>query len=38
MNISMNNGRVIINGKEFKGNNLVIKDNKVTVDGKTQDG
>ena len=38
MNINMNNGRVVIDGKEFKGNNVVIRNGKVIVDGKTQDG
>ena len=38
MNISMNNGRVVIDGKELKGNNVVIRNGKVIVDGETQDG
>lgn len=39
MNINMSgNGRVVIDGREFKGNNIQIKDNKVIVDGRTQKG
>ncbi len=37
MNISMNNGRVVIDGKEFQGSNVIIQNGKVVVDGKTQD-
>ena len=38
MNINMNNGRVVIDGKEFSGSNISIKNGKVTVDGVKQDG
>jgi len=39
MNINMSgSGRVVIDGKEFTGNNIQIRNNKVIVDGKTQDG
>ena len=39
MNIKMTgNGRVVVDGREFVGNNVSIKNGKVIVDGKTQDG
>ena len=39
MNINMSgSGRVVIDGKEFSGSNISINGNKVTVDGKVQDG
>lgn len=38
MNLNMNGGRVVIDGREFKGNNIKINGNKVIVDGVTQDG
>lgn len=39
MNISMKGGRVVIDGREFKGGNLQIDGNgKVIVDGVVQDG
>ena len=31
-------GRVVIDGKEFKGSNIRISNNKVTVDGVAQGG
>ena len=38
MKISMNNGRVEIDGKSFVGQNIQISGNKVLVDGKAQAG
>lgn len=38
MNISMNSGRVVIDGKEFQGKNVSIRNGKIIIDGKTQDG
>jgi hypothetical protein len=38
MQINMKNGRVVIDGKEFRGNNVSIINGKVTVDGIKQDG
>ena len=38
MNISMKNGKCVIDGKSFTGNNISINGNKVIVDGVTQDG
>ncbi len=37
MNIS-GSGRIVIDGKEYNGNNVSIKGNKVIIDGKAQDG
>lgn len=37
MQINMKNGRVIIDGREFSGNNVSIINGKVTVDGIKQD-
>jgi hypothetical protein len=31
-------GTIIINGKRFDGNNATIRDGKVVIDGKPQDG
>jgi DUF4097 and DUF4098 domain-containing protein YvlB len=39
MNISMKGGRVVIDGREFKGNSIQINgNNQVVVDGVVQDG
>jgi hypothetical protein len=39
VNINMSgSGRVVIDGKEFKGSNISISGNRVVVDGVTQDG
>lgn len=38
MNISMKNGRVVIDGREFSGSNISIQGNQVIVDGIAQDG
>jgi hypothetical protein len=38
MNISMKNGRVVIDGREFSGSNIRINGNQVIVDGVVQDG
>ena len=38
MNITMKNGRVIVDGREFIGNNVSISGNRITVDGVRQDG
>lgn len=39
MNINMSgNGRIVVDGREFKGRNISIKNNKVVVDGVEQDG
>jgi len=38
MNISMKNGKCVIDGKSFTGNSISINGNKVIVDGVTQDG
>jgi len=34
----MRNGRITIDGRTFKGNNVSISNGKVTVDGVVQDG
>jgi hypothetical protein len=31
-------GTIIVNGKRFVGNNVTIRDGKVVIDGKPQDG
>ena len=31
-------GRIVIDGREFKGRNVSISNNKVTIDGVVQDG
>jgi hypothetical protein len=31
-------GSIIINGKRFDGNNVTVRDGKVVIDGKAQDG
>jgi hypothetical protein len=31
-------GTIIINGKRFEGNDVTIRDGKVVIDGKPQDG
>lgn len=38
MNLSMKNGKVVIDGKTFVGSNIQINGNKVVIDGVTQDG
>ena len=38
MNLNMKNGRIVIDGREFQGNNVSIVNGKVTVDGVVQDG
>ena len=38
MNVTMKNGRVVIDGREFSGRSISICGNKVSVDGVTQDG
>lgn len=38
MNLNMRNGRIVIDGREFRGNNVTINNGKVTVDGVVQDG
>lgn len=38
MNLNMRNGRIVIDGREFQGNNVTISNGKVTVDGVVQDG
>lgn len=38
MNLNMRNGRIVIDGREFHGNNVTINNGKVTVDGVVQDG
>ena len=38
MNVSMKNGKVVVDGIAFTGSNVVINNGKVTVDGKVQDG
>lgn len=36
MNISMKSGNVTINGKTYSGNNIIISNGKVIVDGAEQ--
>lgn len=31
-------GTIIVNGKRFDGNNVTVRDGKVVIDGKPQDG
>ena len=31
-------GTIIVNGKRFAGNSVAIRDGKVVIDGKVQDG
>lgn len=38
MNLNMINGRIVIDGREFRGNSVAISNGKVTVDGVVQDG
>ena len=38
MNFTMGSGRIVIDGREFKGKNVSIVGGKVTVDGMIQDG
>jgi len=38
MNLTMKNGKCVIDGKLFSGSNIRINGNKVTVDGVVQDG
>lgn len=38
MNVSMKNGKVIIDGREFSGRSIQIKNDRVIVDGVTVDG
>ena len=38
MNVNMSNGRIVIDGRQFQGNNVTITNGKVTVDGVVQDG
>lgn len=38
MDLSMNGGRVVVNGREFHGNNITIINGRVTVDGAIQNG
>lgn len=38
MQLNMRNGRINIDGREFRGNNVTIQNSKVTVDGVVQDG
>lgn len=38
MNINMKSGTVSINGRSYTGTSVSIKDGKVIVDGKPQDG
>ena len=38
MNLSMKNGRIVVDGREFRGNNVTISDGKVVVDGVLQSG
>jgi hypothetical protein len=38
MNLNMSNGRVVIDGKEFNGNNISIDGDTVIVDGVAQQG
>ena len=38
MNINMSGNRTVINGKEYKGNNVSISGDNVIIDGVTQDG
>lgn len=38
MNLTMKNGKCVIDGKSFSGSNIQINGNKVTVDGVVQDG
>jgi len=38
MNVSVSNGKAVIDGREFTGNRISINGNKVIVDGVVQDG
>lgn len=38
MQLNMRNGRIVIDGREFRGNNVTITNGRVTVDGVRQDG
>lgn len=38
MNITMKNGRVCIDGRDFTGKSISISGNQVIVDGVPQDG
>ena len=38
MNLTMKNGKCVIDGKSFSGSNIQINGNKVIVDGVTQEG
>jgi hypothetical protein len=38
MNLKMNNGKIVIDGREFRGSNVSISNGKVTIDGVIQDG
>jgi len=37
-NINMNNGRIVINGREFHGSCVSISNGRVVIDGVVQDG
>jgi hypothetical protein len=37
LNLNMVNGRIVVNGKEYRGNNIQIVNGKVVVDGVEQD-
>lgn len=36
MNINMSNGRVVVNGTTYHGNNIIVKNGQVTIDGVVQ--
>lgn len=38
MELNMKNGRIVVDGREFRGNSVTITNGKVTVDGVAQDG
>tara|TARA_R110000782_G_scaffold79760_2_gene158228 strand:+ start:182 stop:520 length:339 start_codon:yes stop_codon:yes gene_type:complete len=38
MNLNMRNGRIVIDGREFHGSNVIMSNGRVTVDGVVQDG
>ena len=38
MKFNMKNGRIVIDGREFRGSSVSIQNGKVTVDGVTQKG
>ena len=38
MKLNVRSGKILIDGKEFSGKNIIIANGKVTIDGIIQDG